>query len=394
MKVALFNHIVSPRSPAGSCDLKVLEALGNAHDITVFAGEFARPATRTDAVTYVPVPAIGRPRLASFLVYLLGGCVSYARVRLSGERFDVVQATDGGLPIADVCYAHFCHRAFLVDVWPRLRTPRSLRTLHTWLDHVVRSGIEAVLVRRSRVIVVPSEGLRRDFIRLYGSAAHKVTVIPNTVELARLSRPSSFDGAQIRRLMTTGSAETAFVFVALGHFERKGLPELLEALATHRPRLDDIRVWIIGGEPGLVRSYRTHARERGVVDLVRFAGRIDDVRPFLWAADAFVAPSHYEAFSLSLLEAAAAGLPLVATSISGADEVLEDGVNGLVVQPDPNSIARALQRFLALDPASRRSMGDAARRSVETRGPGRFAAAWQALYASLEQPSVQSMPRP
>ena len=62
---------------------------------------------------------------------------------------------------------------------------------------------------------------------------------------------------------------------------------------------------MVGGEPGLVASYRTMAERLGVAEKVAFVGRTDDVRPFLWSADAFISPSHYEAFSAALLEASA-----------------------------------------------------------------------------------------
>ena len=172
------------------------------------------------------------------------------------------------------------------------------------------------------------------------------------------------------------------MFVALGHFERKGLPLLLEALTT--PGLGRARLWVVGGESGLVRAYDVLASRLGISDKVTFVGRTNDVRPFLWAADAFVAPSHYEAFYLGLLEAAAAGLPLIATRISGPRSWLEDAVNGIEVERTGPGVATALDRFMTLDTPRRREMGWAARRSVEPLRPEHFSAAWRSLYGRLE----------
>src|SRR5437870_2883943 len=120
MKIALFDHVVSSESPAGSCDLRVLGALRDEHEFTVFASEFTLPGDGR-AVTHVTVPSVRRPALASFLVYFVRACVAYGLLRLRGTRFELVQATDCALPTADVCYAHFCHRAFLSEVWPQVR---------------------------------------------------------------------------------------------------------------------------------------------------------------------------------------------------------------------------------------------------------------------------------
>jgi glycosyltransferase involved in cell wall biosynthesis len=335
-------------------------------------------------VRHLAVPAIARPRLASFVTYLLGASLAYAVLRLKGRRFDVIQATDCSFPVADVCYAHFCHRAYLSETWPRIRGRMGPRTAHTWANHAVRAALEARLVRRARIVVVPSSGLGRDLARVYPGVGEKVRVIPNTVDFARFERPEGFDPAATRARMGTDPTHTAFVFVALGHFERKGLPLLLEALANDNSQLTHARLWVIGGARGLVASYRASAERMGIGDRVVFAGRTDDVRPFLWSADAFVAPSHYEAFSLGLLEAAAAGLPLIATRISGSEELLEDGVNGLEVQPTPASVSAALRRFAEIDPAGRNALRDAARQRVEPLRPERFAAAWRELYASLD----------
>jgi len=377
----MFDFVVAPHSGPGGCDVEVLKALSSEHELTVIASELTVPEGGARSVRHVRIPTVPHPGLASFLLYVAQASIAYRLLRLRGTRFDLVQATDCSRLAADVCYAHLCHRAFLTEIWPQLRTRPTARTLHSWANHKARALIEARLVRHTRVIVVPSEGLKRDLARLYPEVAEKVTVIRNTVELAEYDQPHGFDRRDFRQRLQTGDRHTAFVFVALGHFERKGLPMLLESLRADG--LEDARLWVVGGEPGLVAAYRTRAKQLGVADRVAFAGRTEDVRPFLWSADAFVAPSHYEAFSLALLEAAAAGLPLILTRISGTEELLEDGVNGFEVQRNAASLSAGLRRLLDLDAASREAMRSAARNSVEPLRPERFAAAWRALYASL-----------
>jgi glycosyltransferase involved in cell wall biosynthesis len=385
MRIAVFNYVIAPHSGPGSRDVEVLEQLRHEHRFTVFASKLLLPDGDSDGISYVPVRTMPRPAFPSFLLYFAGACLSYLRRRLGGSRFDLVHVTDASFPVGDICYAHFCHRGYLKEVWPRMRTRITPRVVNTWASHSVRAVIERGLVRRARVIVVPSEGLGRDFARVYPGVDDKITVIPNTVDLAHFRQPNAFDRREVRRRMETDERDAAFVFVALGHFERKGLPTLLEALATDDPALERARLWVVGGEAGLVAAYRERARGLGIADKVTFAGRTDDVRPFLWGADAFVLPSHYEAFSAALLEAAAAGLPAIATRVSGSEEVLRDGVNGFEVDLSAAGIAEGLRRFLQLGADDREAMRRAARETVAPLGPQRFISDWRALYASLER---------
>jgi glycosyltransferase involved in cell wall biosynthesis len=384
VRIALFDQVVAAENPAGSRDQRIVEQLSGEHEFTLFASAVVLKDGGTRAVAHVPVPTVRRPALVSYLAYLVGSLRAYAGARARGRRFDILHVTDCYFPSADVYYAHFCHRAYLRDVWPVVRGPVSPRRVHNWITHLLRAAIEARLVRGARIIVAPSEGLKREMGRVYPGSVDKIRVIQNTVDLARFTPAETFDPRPLRARLDTAPGETAFVFVALGHFERKGLPLVLEALARGDRSLDGARLWVVGGEPYLVRAYRRMAEEAGVGDRVSFAGKVDDVRPYLWSADAFVSPSHYEAFSLGLLEAGGAGLPLLASRISGSDELLVDAVNGFELELSGAGVASGMARFLALDGEGRAAMRRAARASVEPLQPGSFDAAWRELYASLE----------
>ena len=95
------------------------------------------------------------------------------------------------------------------------------------------------------------------------------------------------------------------------------------------------------------------------------SGQRRDIPDLLAALDILVLPSHSEGVSLALLEAMAAGLPVIATAVGGLPEVVTDGVNGLLIPPrDPEALARALDRLLA-DPDFARRLGEQARAEVE-----------------------------
>jgi D-inositol-3-phosphate glycosyltransferase len=114
---------------------------------------------------------------------------------------------------------------------------------------------------------------------------------------------------------------------------------------------------------GHVAPYQRLADALGVGGAVHWLGVVREMPVVYELADAFVLASGYETFSLVTFEAAASGLPILATPVNGVRELIEDGRNGFLVAPEPGAIAERL-RQLAADPALRERLGAAARRSA------------------------------
>jgi glycosyltransferase involved in cell wall biosynthesis len=238
--------------------------------------------------------------------------------------------------------------------------------------------MERPVYRHIRHIVVPSYGLARELSREYPDTNGKVSIVANPVNLSRMRRPADFDARNVRCDLGITAGSIVLVFVALGHFERKGLPLLLEALRMlHR---EDVKLVVLGGAPDLIQHYKSRAAELGLRAHVFFTGMQRDIRPYLWAADAFVFPSAYEVFSLAVLEAAAAGLPIIVTRLNGAEEFIQDGGNGFVVDRTPDGIRLGLQHFLELSPQARVRLGEQAQQDVQRYSVERFSDAWRAFY--------------
>jgi glycosyltransferase involved in cell wall biosynthesis len=119
---------------------------------------------------------------------------------------------------------------------------------------------------------------------------------------------------------------------------------------------------------------------------VRFLGVRSDIPDLLRAADVFVFPSRWEGNPLSVMEAMAAGLPVVATAVGGVPELVEDGVSGILVpNEDHNALVGALQQLVQRADL-RAQMAHAARRRAEERFDIRHTvAAYESLYESLLQ---------
>lgn len=376
MRIAIFDYKVIPTNPIGSCHLRMIQGLCGEHDFTVFAVEFENPCP--DRVRFVRVPAPTRPLALLFLAYHLLAPLVYFLYRLrTGARFDLVQMVESNLSFGDVAYVHFCHRAYLKHHWKEAGA-RGLRGVLRFLDHWLHALVEPWVFRRVKRIVVPSQGIKRELEGTYPITRGKITVIPNPVSLERMARPPEFDRESFRRKLEASPEDAVLVFVALGHFERKGLPLVLEALR----QLGDKRVklWVVGGEADLVAFWQGRAREMGLEEQARFLGMQRDVRPFLWGADAFVFPSSYEVFPLVSLEAAAAGLPLIVTPLYGVEEFMRDGETGFVVPRDSDKLQEAIAKLATLEVEKRVTMGKMAREAVRGYGIKSFVENWRRFY--------------
>ena len=380
-RIAVVDMAVASDSPAGSCVLAEIQGLARSFDVTVFSDRFhCRDAP---GVEFVRVWAPERPVLLRYVVFHLSMPLQYALWRLSGGRASCVQATQGQWPGATICYAHFCHRGYLLRQW-RQTGATGLRWAARWGVHRFNAACEARALRRARCIVVPSQGLAREIAQDYPEAAGRLHVIPNPVAIAHFSRPAAFDRAGRRSALGSSDDETVLGFMALGDFERKGLGLLLSAVSA-LPWTDQklVRIVVIGGRAGEIAEFESLATGLGVADRITFVGLQRDVRPFLWACDAFAFPSIYEIFSLAVMQAAAASLPvLVCDGVYGSEEFVVDGLNGWSVERSREAVLAWLVRVLS-ERTELPRMGQAAAVSVAPYALAAFQRRWTNLVAAV-----------
>lgn len=155
----------------------------------------------------------------------------------------------------------------------------------------------------------------------------------------------------------------------IGRLEgRKGQDQLITAAATLLARAQGSapQVIVVGDGPTRA-ALEVQARELGIAGSVRFLGELADVRPALRAMDLFVLPSREEGMSNAILEAMAAGRPVVATDVGGNGEILDDGRTGVLVPGgDCDAMAAAIARLLH-DVERARALAIAARQDVTAR---------------------------
>jgi len=222
-----------------------------------------------------------------------------------------------------------------------------------WLRAPLLAAMGRLTARLADAVVAPSQATAAELRRDYGVAA--VEVIANGVPPAPAPLPHRPELPPV--ILYSGRLRT-----------RKAVAVLLAAMPRVLAAFPACRLVVVGdGEQGA--RVAAAVRDRGLEAHVELAGSL--ARPAAMArlaeADVFCLPSTYEGLPLAILEAMAAGLPVVATAVSGNPEAVENGVTGLLVPPESaEALAEALVALLH-DPERRRRMGEAARQRVGER---------------------------
>lgn len=222
--------------------------------------------------------------------------------------------------------------------------------------------------------VAVSRAVADELVERFRWPEEKVSVVYNAVELERFGAPPS------PGLRAELGAEGRPLLLTLARLEaQKGLRVLLRAAAKSGDA-----AFAIAGEGPQRAELEALAAELGIADRVRFLGHRTDVPALLASCDVFVLPSLYEGSSLAVLEAMAARRPVLSSAIGGTDELIDDGVDGLLVPPgDAEALAAAMRRLLD-DPELRGQLAAQARAKVEERfSPTAMANGVEATYEEL-----------
>jgi glycosyltransferase involved in cell wall biosynthesis len=148
------------------------------------------------------------------------------------------------------------------------------------------------------------------------------------------------------------------VFAAAGLFNHvKGFDVLINAFAALRGRVSGVKL-LLAGDGEYRKSYLELACKLGMErSIIMSDCFVPDIRPWLWAADYFVLPSRSEPFGIIVLEAMAAGLPVIVTDSGGPGEIIHDGAEGLVVPPNaPERLTDAMEAMLSMPEDAMSSM--------------------------------------
>jgi glycosyltransferase involved in cell wall biosynthesis len=262
----------------------------------------------------------------------------------------------------DVVHTHTAHG--LVDATLcKIARPR-LKVVHTFhfgnYPHTRPRIIwmERVFSRLADRLFAVGEVQRRQIRRVHGLSDRAIATMWNGVPLPAASRDGSYRDS-------IGAGDRVLVGTIATLIEQKGLRELMRVARTLKDAGRDVQ-FVIAGEGKIRKDLERLRAELGVEDVVAMPGWVTNAAQVaLPAFDIFFQPSRWEAMSVVILEAMAAGKPIVATRVGENPHVIEDGVDGLLVDPrDVEGMVAALGR-LAGDGALRERLGTAARAKVE-----------------------------
>ena len=193
----------------------------------------------------------------------------------------------------------------------------------------------------------------------------KITVIYNAIDVNAFHNPDIDRDAKLKEL---GLPSNSSVITAIGRVtHQKGHIYLVEAAEMILQAFSNIYFLIVGDDtvdPEVAKAVREAIRAKGLEGRVILTGVRTDVPEILAITDVFVLPSLWEGLSIVLLEAMAAGVPVVVTDVGSNAEVVEDGVSGFVVPPkNPVLLAQRIQELLG-NPQRAAEMAEAARRRI------------------------------
>jgi len=300
----------------------------------------------------VPAPGKMWGRL-TWAAFFLG-----AWVRTRGIRADLVH-TSGAAPLlyrpVDLAFVSFCHSLYHASLDGRPR--RGL--LGLWrLARRATLGLERLCYRPSRVRMFAAESAGGKQTLEHHFPGIEATIVPTAIDTTRF-RPDEDAREELRHSEGVGPDEQIALFVGRD-WELKGLPEAIQGLAqASRLGQNAMRLWVLG--TGNLHKYEAVAASAGVAERVHFFGIRRDIERFYQASDLLVLPTLCEMFCRAAHEAAACGLPIVATRANGIAELIGDDEAGLPVERDAVSVGRALAR-LASDRALGSRLGEEGRR--------------------------------
>jgi glycosyltransferase involved in cell wall biosynthesis len=281
----------------------------------------------------------------------------------------------------DVLHTHLYVLKYVLPALAASRRCRVVHTVHNLAEHEVERLsriIQSVAFRAGVVPVAIGGAVAESMLRLYRlPPRHR---IPNGIPVSDYAPPPR---AREEVRASLAIADDAPVFVAVGRLEaQKNSAALIDAFAS--PRLRHLGAHLLLAGDGELRSeLEARASEQGALDRVHFLGVRADVPRVLAAADVFVLASRYEGNPLTVMEAMAAGKPVLATAVGCVPELVSDCA-GLLVAPGDGAALESAMIDLASDLSRARAKGEAAALIARSRFDAAImASAYEKLYAEV-----------
>ncbi|MEP7273159.1 MAG: glycosyltransferase family 4 protein [Acidobacteriota bacterium] len=288
----------------------------------------------------------------------------------------------------DILHAHLFEPSIVsLQAATLARTPVRVMTrhysdYHTRIDKKWHVRLDQLCTRLSHRVIAVSEHTAEHMIAEEDAPPEKIRTILNGIDFdrVRLSGPDA-----VKRIRAEFDAEDAYILLICARMHpEKGYEYLFDAMPRIRSRTDRRVILLVAGRGTFEAEYRTRVRDLGCEEDVKFIGFRKDVPDLMAAADLVVLPSVAEAFGLVLTEALYLGTPVVASRVGGIPEIVNDGVDGVLVPPENSEALADAIIDLLHDPARRTQMSGAGRaKVVEKFQFDKMVRSYEAVYEEL-----------
>jgi glycosyltransferase involved in cell wall biosynthesis len=374
VRVAIVTHVVRHNDGQGRVNHEIAQAaLKENIAVTLVASHVAPELLAHPLVRWVPIK-IGRWWPSNLLRQQVFALKSAWWLRTHREEYDVLHV-NGFITWApaDVNTAHFVHSGWFASKYYPFGLSKGLWSAYQFVYTRANAVLEGWAYRRSRVITAVSQKVATEIRAIGLTPRNRIDVIYNGVDTQGFAAASGD-----RKKFNLPDDAFLLLFVGDLRTPRKNLGTVLKAL-KHLP--ERVHIAVAGYLPGS--PYPDEARALGIAERVHFLGLVKEMPVLMHSVDAFVFPSRYEAMSLSLLEAMAAGLPVVTARTAGGAEIITPECGIVLDDPDdPKALAAAVGRLAASDDA-RLAMGKAANELATGFGWARMAQQYIALYRHI-----------
>ncbi|MBE9049035.1 glycosyltransferase family 4 protein [Nostocales cyanobacterium LEGE 11386] len=379
MKLCIVTHKIQKGDGQGRVNYEVAqEAIRRGHHLTLLASQVALELQESHQVNWVTISVKGWP--TEFLRNMIFAIKSTSWLRKHRHELDIIKV-NGAITNApgDVNAVHFVHSSWLKFISQTTKT-FNVYDFYQWLYTTLNAHWEKKAFRAAQVVVAVSHKVVQDLLAI-GVPPESIRVILNGVDLQEFSPGASDSFGALRKRQKWQLPENVPLALFAGDIRltRKNLDTVLQALV----QVPDLHLAVAGNTEGS--PYVQLAASLGLHERVHFLGLRSDVPELMKAVDFLVFPSRYEPFGLVVIEAMAAGLPVItAISTGAADLVTPESGIVLPDSDDTEALTQALQ-LLASDRLLRQKMGQAARLVAEQHSWTKMAQTYLDLFEELIQ---------
>lgn len=360
MKIAYAMINCNRRDGSARAVNEVAERLARKHEVHLYA----RKAEDLDLsrIAWHRVPGVNWAEVIDFGSYYME-----VNRRVRPGQFEIVHSIGCNTQRGNVVTIQNIQPAkkIILDRLGREEKVSPARRLTRWLYLNATCAAEKRLYqqragKKAPLFLPVSRGVAAELTKHYDIGSAQVKIVPNAADTERFKSMSEADRMSWRKINKVPTDRLMAIFAG-GEWARKGLDFAVQAMG----QLKDVPLTLfVAGDDADRTRFMNMAREAGAAENIIFGGFRKDMPQALAAADLFLFPSWYEAFSLATIEAAACGLPVVASRINGTEDFITPGETGDFVKHDAADVAAVLRRLCA-QPKQLKVMGENARRRVE-----------------------------